>query len=112
MKDKKITLKRLLQNFLKPAKMTWIVFAIITTLLILNVFSLNIFDFGSEHLFYLAFFSPLEFFSSIGLDVVAKESDYWIKGPNLLGFILIILSNIISIYFISLVITKFLERNN
>ncbi len=110
MKDKKITLKRLLQNFLKPAKMTWIVFAIIIIILILNVFSLNIFDFGSEHLFYIAFFSPLEFFSAIGLDVIAAHSDYWIKGPNLLGVILIILSDIVSIYFISLVITQFFKK--
>ncbi len=109
MKDKKVTLKRLLQSFLKPAKMTWIVFFIIITLLIFNVFSLNIFGFGSEHLFYLAFFLPLKFFNAIGLDVIAKHSDYWIKGPNLLGVILIILSDIVSIYFISLVITKILK---
>ncbi len=99
------------KTFLKPAKMTWIVFAIIVTLLIFNVFSLNIFGFGSEHLFYLAFFLPLKFFNAIGLDVIATHSDYWIKGPNGLGCILIILSNLVSIYFISLAITKILKNN-
>ncbi len=100
------------KKLLKPAKMTWVVFALIILLLILNIFSLNIFGFGSEHLFYLAFYSPLEFFNAIGLDVIAAHSDYWIKGPNGLGCILIILSDIVSIYFISLVTTKFLERKN
>lgn len=91
------------KNLFKPTKTTWILFGIIILILVLNVIILNTFNFGIESLVMIPLFLPLSIFSSIGLKVTSGGS--WFPLPNTLGYVLIIVFNVIIIYFLALIIT-------
>jgi len=99
------------KEFFKPTKLTWIIFSIIVLILVLNVIILNIFDFGIEILVMIPFYSPYIVFESLGLNLGSAGGSGWgWPLPNLLGYIVIIISNIIVIFFVSLLISKLANK--
>ena len=98
------------KEFFKPSKLTWIIFGIIVLTLIVNGIILNTLNFGIEALVMIPFYFPLTIFRSIGLPVTTGSG--WFPLPNILGYILIILFNIIAIYLISLILTKLFTKIN
>ncbi len=91
-----------MKKFLKPSKLTWIIFFTIIFIVILNAITINAFNFGSEILMGIFFFIPLAFFKFMGLDISAKTG--WLEIPTLLGNILVIFFDIVLVYLISFMI--------
>lgn len=95
-----------LKKFLKPTKLTWIIFGIIVLVLVVNGFVFNTFDFGVRALIIFPVFLPFSVLREIGLPV----SSGLLPFPNLFGYILIFLFDLIGIYLISFVFEKLYIR--
>ncbi len=92
-------------------KTTWIIFGIFILILILNGIILNTFNFGIEALVMIPFYLPIIMFESLGLNLTTGSG--WFPLPNLLGYVIIVVSNIVVIYLCSLILTKlFLKIKN
>jgi hypothetical protein len=98
------------KEFFKPSKLTWVIFGIIVLILIVNGIILNTFYFGIEALVMIPFYLPLIIFRSIGLSVTTGYGFF--PSPNMLGYILILLFNLIVIYLISLILNKIFTKIN
>ena len=96
------------KEFFKPSISTWFTFGIIILILILNGIALNTFNFGIETLVMIPFYLPLSIFRTIGFPVTTGSG--WFPLPNLLGYVLIIVFNLITIYLISLILTKLFTK--
>lgn len=92
------------KEFFKPMKSTWITFVVIILILILNGIILNTFNVGIEALVMIPFYLSLSIFRAIGIPVTTGSG--WFPLPNLLGYVLIIVFNVIAIYLVSLILTK------
>lgn len=92
------------KEFFRPTKLTWEISAIVLGFSLVNLFSLNLFNIGIGNLAMVQFLFPIIVFDSLGLFV--GSSSGWFPSPNMLGYILIILSNLLIIYLVSVLIEK------
>lgn len=97
-----------LKNFLKPSRLTWIIFDIIILFLGINAILLNTITKGIDEVLLIQIYLPLEFFESLGLKL--STSAGWFPLPNLFGYLLIIISNLAVIYIFSLLISKTISK--
>lgn len=100
-----------MNKLLKPTRLTWIIFGIISILLILNLLILNIFDVGIEALVIFPYYLTIVSFEFLGLDLTSQVHEGY-PIPNLLGYILILMTNIIVVFFISLLVSKLVCRKS
>ena len=109
-------------HFLKPTKVTWIVFILLVIINIAGPFSVQFFSNVSPFVNWLTFDLPIyqflglwDWVADMGINVIAPSGAEFFDAPNMLGWVLIIVPFLITLmfhYLIASVISKWYYRRN